>query len=63
MRIYLNTKEYETEDGITVNELLRTLHKDSKKNMVSVDRRFIPQSELATFVLREGCMVDIVPGI
>jgi len=60
MRLRLNGKVTEFEEGITVAELLKELNIESRGVAVEVNMRIIKRGEFEDFRLKDGDSVEIV---
>jgi sulfur carrier protein len=61
MRLTLNGKAYETDSGITVDDLLRRLDlAEARKVAVAVNGEVSPRSERATRRLADGDRVEVI---
>lgn len=60
MRIQLNGKEEEIDEGITIQRLLDSLRVVSTSVAVERNARLVPRKMFATLVLEEGDEVEIV---
>jgi sulfur carrier protein len=63
MKLVVNGKEQEMEDGSTVRQLLATLGLDRDGIAVAVDRRVVPKSAHGETTLSNGCKVEIIRAV
>ncbi|MHB8232584.1 MAG: sulfur carrier protein ThiS [bacterium] len=60
MNLYINGKEFEVEDGITVKNLIAEFKLDIKSTAVAVNKEIVPKNGYAEFGLYENDKIDLV---
>ena len=60
MRIFVNSKETETPDGATVQQLIEQLGLGQKRVAVEVNAQLAAKSEWNSVVLKPGDRVEVV---
>ncbi len=65
MKININGEEKSVVQDINVYDLLIRIELDPKQSgiAVAIDRKVIPKSEWKSFVLEEGCDVEIIRAV
>ncbi|MCL4428297.1 MAG: sulfur carrier protein ThiS [Deltaproteobacteria bacterium] len=60
MKLELNGKEYNADNGITVQNLIDELKLNIKSTAVAVNKTIISKSSYAAFVLNDNDKIDLV---
>lgn len=63
MKIKLNGREYEAENGITIGSLLSLLEVGAAGTAVAINETIIPRDTHVTHIINEGDRVEVVRAI
>ncbi|MCL4322218.1 MAG: sulfur carrier protein ThiS [Deltaproteobacteria bacterium] len=60
MKLYINGKEFEVAENLSVRLLIDNFKLDIKSTAVAVNKEIVPKSGYAGFILKEDDKVDLV---
>ena len=60
MKIYINQKEKETQDSISINELLDMQQISIEGTAIAIDNKLVPKNEWNDRILTEGNKITII---
>ena len=60
MKIYINQKEIEVQDSISVKELLDMQHIAIEGTAIAIDNKLVPQNEWNDRILTDGNKITII---
>lgn len=60
MKIYINQKEIETQDSISVKELLDMQQISIEGTAIAIDNKLVPKNEWNDRILTEGNKITII---
>ena len=60
MKIYINQKEIETQDSISIKELLDMQQISIEGTAVAIDNKLVPKNEWNDRILTEGNKITII---
>ena len=60
MKIYINQKEIEVQDSISVKELLDMQQSASEGTAIAIDNKLVPQNEWNDRILTDGNKITII---
>ena len=60
MKIYINQKEIETQDSISIKELLDMQQISIEGSAIAIDNKLVPKNEWNDRILTEGNKITII---
>ena len=60
MKIYINQKEIETQDSISIKELLDMQQMSIEGTAIAIDNKLVPKNEWNDRILTEGNKITII---
>ncbi len=60
MKIYINQKEIETQDSISIKELLDMQQISIEGTAIAIDNKLVPKNEWNDRILTEGTKITII---
>ena len=61
--IILNGKDKQIDSNSSIEQLLKSLHLESKRLAVEINQEIVPRSDFNSFILKELDKVEIVQAI